>query len=119
MPKPVKRSPHPNAENLEQEFEWLSGYGLNSTEMGRLLPTVPGTMTSAQSFYVNSMLPKCIFRGREQGSLPLIAGRWFLIPLEIVVAHPKLAESTHPPAAAASRLGNDGPRRMAAWTAGG
>jgi hypothetical protein len=119
MPKPARRSPHPNAENLEVEFGWLATYGLDRPEIGRLLPTVPGTLTSPRCFYVNSMLPKHIFRGREQGSLPLTAGRWFLIPLEIVRAFPKLWESTLPPAAAVSKLGNDGPTTMAAWTAGG
>jgi hypothetical protein len=119
MPKPARRSPHPNAENLELEFEWLLGYGLSKAEVGRLLPTVPGTMTSAASFYVNSMLPKLVFRGREQGSLPLTAGRWFLIPLEIVDAYPRLRDATLPPAAAASRLAKDEPRTMSAWTTGG
>ena len=119
MPKPVRRSPHPNAENLKLEFEWLSGYGLTPSEIERLLPTVPGTMTSTRCFYVNSMLPRHIFRGREQGSLPLTAGRWFLIPLEIVESFPKLWANPVPPAAAVSLLGNDGPQAMAAWTEGG
>jgi len=119
MPKPARRSPHPNAENLELEFDWLTGYDLSGEEIGRLLPAVPGTLTSARSFYVNSMLPKHVFRGREQGSLPLTVGRWFMIPLEIVEAFPRLWESTQAPAAAVSMLGNDGPRSMAAWTAGG
>ena len=119
MPKPVRRSKHPNAENLEVEFEWLGQYGLSETEIGRILPTVPGGLTGPRYYYVNSMLPKRIFRGRDQGSLPLTSGRWFLIPLEIVEAHPKLSESPLLPAAAVSLLGHDGPRAVAAWTAGG
>lgn len=119
MPKPIRRAKHPNAENRELEFEWLSHYGLGNSEIGRLLPTVPGTMTSDRCFYVNSMLPKHIFRGRTQASLPITQGRWFLIPLEIVEQFPRLYESTLSPAAAVSLLGDDSPRGVAAWTAGG
>lgn len=76
-------------------------------------------MTSANSYYVNSLIPDKVFRGREQGSLPITSGRWFLIPMDVVEAYPALRDSPLPPAAARSLLPDDGPRSIAAWTAGG
>jgi hypothetical protein len=103
----------------EEDFEWLSHYGLSRGEIARLLPTLPGGLTSANSFYVNTMIPRMIFRGREQTSIPLTAGRWYLIPLAIVERHHALRDSPAPLAAAASKLPVDAPRSIAAWTAGG
>ena len=119
MPKPARRVKHPITGSPEEEFDWLAHYGLSRGEVARLLPTLPGGLTSARSFYVNSMLPRAIFQGREQASLPLTPGRWYLIPLEIVDRHPSLRESPLPPAAARSMTPAEEPRAFAAWTAGG
>lgn len=100
-------------------FDWLGAYGLDRSEVTRLLPTVPGGLTSAKSYYVNSLIPDRIFRGREQGSLPMTPGRWFLIPYELVESHPALVENPLPPATARSLLPWNDTRTLSAWTSGG
>ena len=119
MPKPARRTKHTVTGNPQEDFEWLAHFGLSRADIGRLLPTLPGGLTSLRSFYVNSMLPRAIFQGREQASIPLTPGRWYLIPLEIVDRHPRLRESPLLPAAARSMIPADEPRSLAAWTAGG
>lgn len=115
----MRKSKHPVAGDPEDEFSWLGNLGLSKSEIGRLLPTLPGGMTSTLSFYVNSMLPRIIFRGREEASIPMTPGRWYLIPLEIVERHVALQENPRPLAAARSMVPADEPRSLAAWTAGG
>jgi hypothetical protein len=119
MPKPVRRTKPLNSGKLELDFEWLAHYDLHKSEVARLLPTVPGGFTSQNSFFVNNLIPKTIFRGREQASIPPTPGRWYLIPLEIVQAHPEIHANAIPLANAWSMVPTDGPRSFSAWTTGG
>jgi hypothetical protein len=100
-------------------FKWLEHAGLTPAEIERLLPTVPGGFTSANSFYVNSLIPEVIFRGQEQSSIPMTPGRWFAIPLEIVDRHPTLRSGPRSLAAAVSLLRDEEPRSFVEWTSGG
>ncbi|GEM_PF-6208644 len=103
----------------DADFTWLGGYGLKAGEIGRLLPTLAGGLTSATSFYVNSMLPNHVFRGAEQASIPMTEGRWYLVPLELVKDHPRLTEKPLPLAAARSLLPPPSTGSISAWTTGG
>jgi hypothetical protein len=93
--------------------------GLSSQEIRRLLPTVPGGFTSANSFYVNSLIPDVTFRGQEQSSIPMTPGRWFAIPLEIIDRHPPLRSGARNLASAVSLLREQEPRTFVEWTSGG
>jgi hypothetical protein len=81
-------------------LDWLGRFGLSRDEVIRLQPALPADMTSDNSYYVNSGIADKVFQGRDQGSLPITLGRWFLIPSDIVQAHPQLLESLHHPASA-------------------
>lgn len=119
LAKPARRSKATETVSGDPHFDWLRKFGVSRVETSRLLPTLPGGLTSANSFFVNSNIPDKVFRGREQGSIPLTSGRWFLFPMEIVQAHPRLMEEPLSLASARSSLDKDDPRAIAAWTAGG
>lgn len=107
-----------NRDELNRLFGWLTRFGANADEVARLLPTLPGGMTSANSYYVNSLIPDVIFRGREQATLPMTSGRWYLIPLELIDSHPPMRAECKPVAVAPSMLPLDGPREIAEWPTG-
>ncbi|HZT96466.1 MAG TPA: hypothetical protein VFB34_06480 [Chloroflexota bacterium] len=102
-----------------QQFEWLQTYGLNQDERRRLLSTVPGSPTDDHSYYVNSLLPDRVFKGRTYATIPMTPGRWFLIPMEIVESHPRISASSSPLATARSAFEWEGPRSIQEWTTGG
>jgi hypothetical protein len=115
--KPARKRRNPDDQS--PDLDWLRGLGLGREEVTRLSPAIPGGMTSATSFYVNSAIRGTVFRGQEQTSLPPTSGRWFLIPLEIVDAHPELKDQAVRPAMAVRLAPMDGPSDITAWTAGG
>jgi hypothetical protein len=43
-----------------------------------------------EALYVNTGSPRVVYRGTEEGTLPLVAGKWYLIPSDIVERHPEL-----------------------------
>ncbi len=100
-------------------FDWLKSFGLTEEELRRLLPAVPGGSTDDRCYYVNTLLPDMIFKGRTYGTIPLTPGRWFLIPLEIVESHSRIREAAKPLATVRSAFPTDGPRSFQEWTAGG
>lgn len=117
MPKPTRRTRPSAPDRPEVAFDWLANFGLHRSDVHRLLPALPGGLTSRNSFYVNTMIPRYIFRGREQGSIPLTPGRWYLIPIELVQAKPRLRESPLSLAAACSMV-EVGPRSVSDGTVG-
>lgn len=107
MPKPARKNKPLSPDGASSSLDWLGHFGLHLTDLHRLLPATPGGMTSSNSFYVNTMVPRTIFRGREQGSIPLTPGRWYMIPIDIVEAQPQLRESPRHLATALSLMPAD------------
>jgi hypothetical protein len=79
---------------------WLTDLGLTEVQLSRLNPCVPGEFTMPGVLYVNTGTPKVIYRGSEEGTLPLVTGRWYLIPGDVVRAYPALARDAAPVARA-------------------
>jgi hypothetical protein len=71
-----------------QALDWLKARG--ATNLRELNPCVPGEFTLSDAYYVNTATPEVIYRGTEEGTLPLTPGRWFLIPGDIVARAPAL-----------------------------
>ena len=71
-------------------LEWASELGLSADEIAHLNPCVPGEFTLSDTYYLNTASPRIVYVGTAEGSLPLVAGRWYLIPDEIVGRHPSL-----------------------------
>jgi hypothetical protein len=69
---------------------WLGEMGLGEDELRGLNPCVPGEFTLPEALYVNTGSPRVVYRGTEEGTLPLVAGKWYLIPSDIVERHPEL-----------------------------
>jgi hypothetical protein len=84
---------------------WLTDLGLSDSEVRALNPCVPGEFTLPNTFYVNSGSPRIVYRGTLEGTLPLVAGRWYLIPSDIVDRHPNLRQDAVPLARAPRLIG--------------
>jgi hypothetical protein len=63
---------------------WLKELGFTDGELHELNPCVPGEFTMPEAFYINTGSPGVVYFGTEEGSLPLVAGKWYLIPSEVV-----------------------------------
>jgi hypothetical protein len=76
----------------------MTEMGLRSEELLDLYPCVPGEFTDAASCYVNSATPGVVYLGTAEGTLPLVSGRWYLIPSDTVDRHPELRQNAVRPA---------------------
>jgi hypothetical protein len=83
-----------------QGVEWLSSMGLTAEEISALNPCVPGEFTVPETCYVNSATPRIVYHAGEEGTLPLVTGRWYIIPNHVVGLHPDLRRDTVPVARA-------------------
>jgi hypothetical protein len=81
-----------------ESLGWLAELGIS--DLRDLNPCVPGEFTVPQSYYVNTATPHVVYRGTEEGTLPMVSGRWFLIPGTITARVPKVIENTVPVARA-------------------
>lgn len=81
---------HSARETVLEGFQWLADMGVSRDDLLNLNPCVPGEFTAPNALYVNSGGAGMMFRGTNEGSLPLVAGIWFLIPTDIVKRHPNL-----------------------------
>jgi hypothetical protein len=81
-------------------LDWLRQRGLSDAEIRDLNPCVPGEFTLQNTFYVNTGTKDVVYRGTEEGTLPLVTGRWYLIPGSTIKRHPDLARDAVPPARA-------------------
>jgi hypothetical protein len=77
-------------------LEWLTDMGLTGDEISSLNPCVPGEFTLTETCYVNTATPRIVYHAGGEGTLPLISGRWYLIPDDIVDRHPELSNDTVP-----------------------
>lgn len=81
-------------------LQWLVDGGLSEREVQDLNPCVPGEFTLPNTLYVNTGSPNVVYMGTTEGTLPMVAGRWYLIPMDIVNRHPELAGDVVPVARA-------------------
>lgn len=77
-----------------QGLEWLREAGLTEDELRSLNPCVPGEFTLFDTYYVNSGSPGVVYTSTGEGTLPMVAGRWFIIPQDVANAHPTLTRDT-------------------------
>lgn len=87
------------------ELNWLVELGVEPSELPNLNPCVPGEFTLPDTYYINTGAPRVIFYGSAEATLPLVAGRWYLIPVDIVARHPDLTRSAQPVAYAPRLIG--------------
>lgn len=85
---------------VRQTLQWLTRSGVTETELRSLNPCIPGEFTLPGTLYVNTATPGTVYVGSEEGTLPLVAGRWYIIPGDVVRAHPSLVDGAAPPARA-------------------
>lgn len=71
-------------------LEWAGEIGLSREEIADLNPCVPGEFTIPEGLYLNTATPRVVYGGTAEGTLPLVNGRWYLIPMEIVDRHADL-----------------------------
>jgi hypothetical protein len=83
------------------QLDWLLGLGLSQQDHEALSSCVPGEFTLPDAYYVNTATPRIIYRGTAEGTLPMVTGRWYLIPEEIVGRHAELTREAVPVARAA------------------
>lgn len=88
-----------------RDFGWLSELGLSERELQELNPCVPGEFTLPDTYYVNTGSPRIVYRGTIEGTLPLVAGRWYLIPGDAVKRHAGLGRDAVPIARAPRLIG--------------
>jgi hypothetical protein len=75
---------------LPPDLGWATEMGLSREEVADLNPCVPGEFTLPDSYYLNSATPRVVYRGTAEGTLPLVSGRWYLIPAQTLSRHPDL-----------------------------
>jgi hypothetical protein len=88
---------------IEASLGWLVDLGVERTELVKLNPCVPGEFTLPETYYVNTASPRVIYLGTAEGTLPIVPGRWYIIPNGIVQRHTSLTRDTLPVAAAVRR----------------
>jgi hypothetical protein len=71
-------------------FGWLRDLGLGEPDLRDLNPCVPGEFTLPDAYYVNTATPGQTYRGTEEGTLPVVSGRWYLIPRDVAERFPAL-----------------------------
>ena len=82
------------------KLAWLAEYGPTEADRRSLNPCVPGEFMLDAALYVNSATPGVIYRGAGEGTLPLVAGRWYMITSSLATRFPSLRRDTAPVARA-------------------
>jgi len=80
----------PQIDDSLPQFDWLRELGLGNHDLRDLNPCVPGEFTLPGACYINTGTPGQAYAGTEEGTLPLVAGRWFLVPLDVAERFPAL-----------------------------
>jgi hypothetical protein len=75
-------------------LRWLQEQGLIDSQISGLNPCQPGEFTMQNTYYVNSATPGVVYHGTEEGTLPMVPGRWYLLPATIAEAQPRLTANT-------------------------
>ena len=84
------------SETGSRALRWLVDGGLTEQEVLDLNPCVPGEFTLTETCYVNTATPRIVYHAGGEGTLPLVSGRWYIIPDNIVDRHPELRNDTVP-----------------------
>lgn len=87
-------------EQRRRGVDWLADVGLGEADIHALNPCVPGEFMLDGANYVNSATPGVVYRGAGEGTLPLVAGRWYMIPSALAQRYPRLQHETVPVARA-------------------
>jgi hypothetical protein len=87
-------------EQIHRGLAWLTEFGLGEADLRSLNPCVPGEFMLDTANYVNSATPHVVYRGAGEGTLPLVAGRWYMIPSSLSERYPRLRQDTVPVARA-------------------
>ena len=85
---------------LQATREGMRGRIVENREIRDLNPCVPGEFTLPSAYYVTTVTPRTVYRGSEEGTLPLVPGRWYLIPDTVTDRHPELIRDPAPVARA-------------------
>jgi len=93
-----------SADRIPPGLEWLLGQNLTQSEVAGLNPCVPGEFTLRNNYYVNTGTPEVIYGGAEESTLPLVAGRWYLLPGSFNQSHAGLVQQAIPVARARERI---------------
>jgi hypothetical protein len=78
------------ADLVPGDLGWLTEMGLSARDLHDLVSCVPGEFTDPDGLYVNTATPRITYRGTREGTLPLVTGRWYLIPLDVANRFPQL-----------------------------
>lgn len=70
-----------------RSLDWLTEMGFSQREILDLNPCVPGEFTLPGAYYVNTGSPRVVYLGTTEGTLPLVAGKWYLIPTRAAQEH--------------------------------
>jgi len=81
-------------------LDWLTDYGIGPDELRACSLCVPGEFMLDDALYVNSGSPGLVYQGAGEGTLPLVAGRWYMIPSSLTQRFPNLSRDTVPVARA-------------------
>jgi hypothetical protein len=88
---------------LMHDFAWMLDLGVARDDLNQLSPCVPGEFTTPDALYVNTATPRSVYRGTHEGTLPLVPGRWYMLPTSLANRYPALSRETLSVAAAVSR----------------
>src|SRR5947209_7386972 len=87
-------------EQTRRGLDWLSDYGIGEADIRDCSPCVPGEFMLDGALYVNSATPGVVYRGAGEGTLPLVAGKWYMIPSSVAQRFPGVRGETVPVARA-------------------
>ncbi len=76
--------------SARMKLPWLADLGLDDADFGALNPCVPGEFTLADALYVNTATPGVVYGGAEEGTLPMAAGHWYMLPSRLSDRNPAL-----------------------------
>ena len=89
-----------SGDSVLRDLGWLRQVGFSEREILDLNPCVPGEFTLPAAYYLNTGSPNVVYLGTTEGTLPLVAGRWYLIPTATVNRHPSIRNDAMPVASA-------------------
>ena|SRR5579859_1093005 len=78
------------SDTVVKNLQWLMDMGTSREDLAELNPCVPGEFTMPGACYINTGSPGIFYLGTEEGTLPLVAGRWYLIPTVVIERNPRL-----------------------------
>lgn len=91
----------PSTSSESGSLDWAASLGFDRSDLTKLNPCVPGEFTLPEAYYLNSATPNVVYRGTTEGTLPLVAGRWYLIPDSLAARYDRLIRDAVPVARAA------------------